>query len=244
MRAFWRNIFRRGEKRVDQELDEEIRGYVELMAAEKVRCGMAPEEACARGSPRNSVARNRSRKAFATSERELSMDTLMQDLRYAFRTLRRNLGLLHGGRDPLTLALGIGANTTIFTVVNGVLLKPLPYPEPDRLLMLWERQSDGTLGTVAPANFFDWREQIPALLTRWRRSIHTPDFILNGAGRARQRLAGAAVSADLFPLLGVRMALGRETFCRKRTASPGSETRLSSSATPPGGNGYLVVARR
>ena len=64
------------------------------------------------------------------------MDTVMQDVRYAVRTLSRNLAF--SSVVVLTLALGIGANTAIFTIVNGVLLKPLPYPEPDRLLMLWE----------------------------------------------------------------------------------------------------------
>src|SRR2546429_9711111 len=102
-----------------------------------------------------------------------------------------------------------GANTAIFTVVNGVLLKPLPYPQPDRLAMLWERQlSDGTLGTVAPANFVDWREQNHSF-DKMAAIDPYPDFILNGSGEP-QRLTGAAVSSDFFSLLGVHMALGRD----------------------------------
>src|SRR5450755_2281648 len=128
------------------------------------------------------------------------MDTLLQDLRYALRTLTKNLAF--STVAILTLALGIGANTTIFTVVNGVLLKPLPYPAPERLLMLWERQlSDGTLGTVAPANFFDWREQSRSF-AKMAAIDPYPDFILNGSGEPH-RLAGAAVSSDFFSLLGV-----------------------------------------
>jgi putative ABC transport system permease protein len=80
------------------------------------------------------------------------LDTLSRDLRYAVRTLASNPGFAVVA--ILTLALGIGANTTMFTVVNAVLLKPLPYPEPERVLMLWEKPlSGGRLSTVAPSNF-------------------------------------------------------------------------------------------
>ena len=135
------------------------------------------------------------------------MDTVIQDLRYAIRTLTKHPGF--SVVAVLTLALGIGANTAMFTVVNSVLLKPLPYPQPDRLLMLWERQlSDDTLGTVAPANFVDWREQSHSFVKMAALDSY-PDFIMNGQGE-HKRLAGAAVSSDFFSLLGVRMALGRD----------------------------------
>src|ERR1700716_1925758 len=131
----------------------------------------------------------------------------MNDLKFALRQLLKNPGFT--AVAVLTLALGIGANTAIFSVVNGVLLKPLPYPEPDRLLMLWEKQlSDSTLGTVAPANFYDWREQTQSF-DKMAAIDSYPDFILNGSGEP-QRLTGAAVSADFFSLLGVHMALGRD----------------------------------
>jgi putative ABC transport system permease protein len=199
-----RNIFRK--KRIDEELDEEIHSYLELMAAEKVRCGMAPEDAF-REARRDLGGLERVKDSVRDIRIGISMDTLMQDLRYALRTLNRSLAF--SSVVVLTLALGIGANTTIFTVVNGVLLKPLPYPQPERLLMLWERQlSDGNLGTVAPANFFDWREQNHSL-AKMAAIDPYPDFILNGSGEPR-RLAGAAVSSDFFSLLGVRMALGRD----------------------------------
>jgi predicted permease len=200
---FCRNIFSR--KRVERELDEELHSYLELMAAEKERCGMAREEAV-RMARRDLDGLDQVKESVRDIRTGVSLDILMQDLRYALRTLAKNRAF--STVALLTLALGIGANTTIFTVVNGVLLKPLPYPEPDRLLMLFERNlSTGTLGTVAPANFFDWREQSRSF-DKMAAIDPYPDFILNGAGEAK-RLAGAAVSSDFFPLLGVRMVLGR-----------------------------------
>ncbi|HEV8037404.1 MAG TPA: ABC transporter permease [Bryobacteraceae bacterium] len=200
---FCRNIFRR--KRVERELDEEIHSYLELMAAEKESCGMAREEAV-QMARRDLDGLDHVKESVRDVRTGVSLDILMQDIRYALRALARNRAF--STVAILTLGLGIGANTTIFTVVNGVLLKPLPYPEPDRLLMLFERQlSNGTLGTVAPANFFDWREQGHSF-DKMAAIDPYPDFILNGAGEAK-RLAGAAVSSDFFPLLGVRMVLGR-----------------------------------
>ena len=200
---FCRNIF--SKKRVERELDEEIHSYLELMAAEKQRSGMAPEDAL-RAARRDLGGFDQVKESVRDIRYGASIDALLQDVRYALRTLIKNRAF--STVAVLTLALGIGANTTIFSVVNAVLWKPLPYPEPDRLLMLWERHlSDGTLGTVARANFFDWREQSHSFVKMAAIDPY-PDFILSGSGDAK-RLAGAAVSADFFALLGVRMALGR-----------------------------------
>src|SRR5260370_25019017 len=88
------------------------------------------------------------------------MDTLVQDIRSAFRMLQHNRAFAFVA--ILTLALSIGANTAVFILVDGMMLKPLPYPDPDRLLTLWERsRTDGPQSTVAPANFYDWRGQSP-----------------------------------------------------------------------------------
>ncbi len=193
-------------KRVDQELEEELRSYVELVAHEKVRCGTEAERAL-REARRDLGNVETVKESIRDIRKGVYVDTFIQDLRYAVRTLTKNPGF--SVVAVLTLALGIGANSTMFTVVNSVLLKPLPYPEPERILTLWERQpSDGTLGTVAPANFVDWREQSHSFAKMAALDPY-PDFILNGYGEAR-RLGGAAVSADFFSLLGVQMALGRD----------------------------------
>src|SRR5690242_13843026 len=106
-------------------------------------------------------------------------ETCWRDLRFGLRTLRKSPGFT--AIAVLTLALGIGANSGIVTVVNSVDLKPLPYPRPDRLVMLFEtRLSDGTIGTVAPANFFDWRQQSQSFENIAAIDPY-PDFILNGS---------------------------------------------------------------
>jgi hypothetical protein len=150
-----RSLFRK--KRVEGELDEELRGFLEMAAEEEMKQGMSRKDAfravrLERGSLEvtKDVVRSAGWESF--------VETLWHDLRFATRMLCKSPGFT--AVAVLTLALGIGATTAIFTVVNGVILKPLPYPQPDRLVMLLEKQlSDGTLGTVAPANFFDWREQ-------------------------------------------------------------------------------------
>jgi putative ABC transport system permease protein len=204
LRFVWQNIFK--QQRVDDELDDELQAYVELQAAEKVRSGMTPQEA--RRKALGEVGGLEQLKQGVRDARAgAAMEIVTQDLRYAIRTLARNPGF--STVIVLTLALAVGANTAIFSIVNGVLLKPLPYPDPDRILMLWESSlTDRTLGTVSPGNFFDWREESHSF-EKMAAIDSYPDFILNGSGEA-QRLAGAAVSGDFFSLLGVHMVLGRD----------------------------------
>jgi len=85
------------------------------------------------------------------------METLFKDVRYGFRMLMKRPGFTLVA--ILTLALGIGANTAIFSVVNAVMLRPLPFKDPERLVMVWETRPDRGINTATPANFLDWREQ-------------------------------------------------------------------------------------
>ena len=131
------------------------------------------------------------------------MDALRQDFRYAVRSLLSAPGFT--AVVLLTLALGIGANTAIFTVVSGVLLRPLPYPEPDRLIRIRETFNGG-LGTVAGPNFLDWRERAGSFE---RMAASRMRFLpVVGAGEPEE-VAAAMVSADLFATLGVAPAYGR-----------------------------------
>jgi len=199
-----RSLFRN--EQVSQELDEELNGFLEMAAEEKMKQGLSHKEAL-RAVRMERGSLDVTKEIVRSAGWESVLEVCWQDLRFGVRMLRKNPGFT--AVAVLTLALGIGANTAIFTVVNGVVLKPLPYPQPDRLVMLLEKQlSDGTLGTVAPANFFDWREQSHSF-DKMAAIDPYPDFILNGSGEP-QRLTGAAVTSDFFSLLGIHIALGRD----------------------------------
>ena len=133
-----------------------------------------------------------------------AIEVLRGDLTYAARMLRKNPGF--AAAAVVTLALGIGANTAIFSICNAVLFKPLPYAEPGRIVTLWERMRDGKLSTVAPANFVDWRNESRSFSDM--AAVSSSSFILGGQSEAA-RLAGAGVSSNFFSLLGVRFTLGR-----------------------------------
>jgi predicted permease len=135
------------------------------------------------------------------------MDDVSNDLRYAARLLRRSPSF--AAVAILTLALGVGANTAMFSVVNTVLLRPLPYHDPDRLAMLWTADPKRDIheeGTSYPT-FLNWRSQTRTFADMAICSRGNP-VILTGANDP-ERVMGEAVSANLFPLLGVTPALGR-----------------------------------
>ncbi|HEV2349972.1 MAG TPA: ABC transporter permease [Terriglobia bacterium] len=132
------------------------------------------------------------------------MGNLLQDLRYGFRMLAKNRGFT--AIAVLTLALGIGANTALFSVVNGVLLNPLHFAQPDRLVALYSRTKQFTRSSISYPNFLDWvrDNQTFSALAAYRGD----DFSLTGMGEP-QRLPVEMVSATFFPVLGVRPAMGR-----------------------------------
>src|SRR5438128_280597 len=142
------------------------------------------------------------------------MGTLLQDLRYGLRMLARNPGFTVVA--ILTLALGIGANTAIFSVVNAALINPLPYRESDRLVQFWETNplKNWTQATVAPANLFDWQQQnqsfteIAAYVGSDKKGAGLAGVESN-AGAEPERLQGLFVTGNLFAVLGADALLGR-----------------------------------
>jgi putative ABC transport system permease protein len=132
------------------------------------------------------------------------MNTLLQDLQYGLRMLLKHKSVT--AIAVLTLALGIGANTAIFSVVNAVLLNPLPYREPDRLVALWENVPTHGQWRTAPANFFDWKKQNTVFEDVV--AFGNNSLALTGDGEPEQ-LNGASVSSGYFAVVGVDPVLGR-----------------------------------
>jgi predicted permease len=132
------------------------------------------------------------------------MTTLMEDIRYAFRILRKAPGFT--SVVVLTLTLGIGANTALFSVVNGVLLNPLPYPDPEQLVMLHESKPNFDTGSISYPNFRDWQKEnktFSAMAISRGSSVS-----LTGLGEAEQ-VSVELITSDFFPLLGVKPVIGR-----------------------------------
>jgi predicted permease len=198
----WRNLSNKDV--VDQELTEELRAHIDLLTDQKIRAGIDPEAA-----RRAALVEVGGVEQVKERVREVRMgrplDDLSQDLRYALRGLRKHRAFTIVA--VITLALGIGANTAIFTVINTVLLRPLPYEQPDQLVVLTETISERPAG-VSYQNFVDWRNQNSVFeniaAVRPRES-----FNLTGAGES-ERLQGRLVSANFLSTLGIKPVRGRD----------------------------------
>ena len=185
----------RGE-RLNREVDEEFDAHIE----EAIASGRDPEEA---------------RRAFGSAlrAREVShavrvsgkLEELVQDARFGVRLLIRNPGFT--AVVVLTLALGIGINTVIFSVVNGVLLNPLPFPHPEQLVTLHESKPNFASGSISYPNFLDWRRNNHTFAAMGLARGY--GFSMTGRGDAAQ-LSGEFLSDGYFAVLGVRPVLGRE----------------------------------
>ena len=196
-----RALFRK--EQVRQELDEELNGFLEMAAAEKMKEGMSRKDALravrlARGSLEVT------KEVVQSARWESFVETLWQDLRFAVRILRKWPGFTTVA--IASLALGIGASTSIFSVVDAVLLRPLPYPNPQQIVRVWEQAPDGHRMSLADPNCEDFRAQNHTLsgLALYNDG---PESISGGSEAVRMNVA--AVSSDFFTSLGVEPFRGR-----------------------------------
>jgi predicted permease len=149
--------------------------------------------------------------------------TFFEDIRYGLRMLRKNPGFT--AIALLTLALGIGANTAVFSIVNCVLLNPLQFPDPDKLVVLFESKPNFKEGSISYPNFLDWQRQNHAFSSI---AAYRPDsFSLTGAGDPEQ-LQGKMVSADFFSILGVNPLIGRAFTAQEDQLGAGRVVLISS----------------
>ncbi|HYO15468.1 MAG TPA: FtsX-like permease family protein [Thermoanaerobaculia bacterium] len=199
------SLFTRGralahQGRFEKDLDEELRFHLEMETAANLERGMSPEEA-RREALLGFGGVEKVKEECRDEDRLRWIETLAQDLRYGARLLRRSPGFTAAA--VLTLALGIGANTAVFSVADAVFLRPLPFTEPERLVAVWLNGPDHS---VSQASFVELREASRSLADVAAYSAW--GFTFTGSGEP-EMLKGARVSAGMFRLLGARSVLGR-----------------------------------
>jgi putative ABC transport system permease protein len=201
----WQRVRSLGRRQAfESGLDEEIRFHIDQQTEKHRIDGMSPEEA-----RRQALVKfgglTRVKESTRDEVRPALLEDSVRDLRHGFRALRRAPGFTAAAL--VTLALGIGATSAIFSVVRTVMLAPLPYYEPDRIVAVWETNRGGTSrNVIAPANFVAWRERARTLEHLGMVGPAGMAMIINGQPLD---VAGLTVSADVFRALGVQPALGR-----------------------------------
>ena len=207
-------------RRLDEDFDAELRAHLRLLTDENIRQGMSPAEAARQAHLRlGGVAQLEERHRDARSLPLL--ETARQDVRYAVRALRKNPA--YAVVAIATLAIGIGAGTTVYSVAGAVLLRPLPYADPDRLVRVFETNplKGWTRNIASPANYADWKKQatvftdIAAYEQFNSNGSGASDVFLTGFGEP-QGLKSLGVTGNLFRVLGAAPLLGR-TFTDDET---------------------------
>jgi predicted permease len=213
--SFFRNLFSR--KAVESDLDAEVQSYIELLTEEKIRLGMSPDEA--RRAARLEAGGAEQIKDEVRDERKGSLlDSGWQDFKYGVRLLRRSPGFTT--LAVLTIGLGIGANSAIFSVINGVVRKPLAYPDSDRLMFLTSQFTGLNFMKfwISPPEYFDIKEHTKAFSNV---AAYTTGAMNLSEGDRPERVNTAFVTASMFDVLGVRPQRG--TVFTPEQDRPGAE---------------------
>ena len=202
VRSVLRNLF--SFRRVEGDLDQEVHSHLEMLTEENIRSGMQPKDA--RRAARIELGGIEQVKEQVREERLGNwLPSVISDCRYGVRQLRKNPSFT--AVAVLTLALGIGATTSIFSVVYGVLLRPLPYPDPNRIMAVFEVTSEGRPSRVADPNFDDFRDQSRSFqaIAKYNDNVAS----VSGASQPT-RTTVAGVSPDFLKVFGIQPILGRD----------------------------------
>jgi predicted permease len=200
--AFLRNLFRR--KHVDSDLTAELRSYTDLLADENLAQGLAPAEA-RRKAQIDSGGLEQVKESVRESRSTAFLDSVFQDLRYALRLFRKSPAFTAAA--ILTLVLGMGANAAVFSLVDSVFLRALPFADVDRLVHVWAINSDGDVHTPSPSQYEAVRD---AQSFEQVAGMGWADFFYGGADAATQTLPGQLVTSNWLSTLGVQPAIGRD----------------------------------
>jgi len=189
-------------RRFEDDMSEELRFHVDAYAEDLVARGFSRAEAQRRARVELGGAEALKEELRAARGQRL-LDELQQDMRYALRRLRRS----RGGLVVAVLAIGVGVNLAMFSVIHAALLRPLPHPEPDRLVAISSRNLElGREHLMAPLDFFDVERRTSSFARV--AAYYPPGFTLTGSGEA-ERVSGARASSGIFDVFGVQPALGR-----------------------------------
>jgi putative ABC transport system permease protein len=216
-----RNVFQGS--RVDRDLSAEIEAHIQLLADEYKAGGMQPEVARRKAvleiggaeQVRNEVREARS---------GILLEQTWQDLRYGIRMLRKAPGF--AALAVITLALGIGANTAMFSVIDGVLLQPPPFADPSRVTVAWQKQPNGNINVFSTPDYLEWKRQAGPLaeMTAVVGEGHTL-----GMAESAERIIGWKASHEVFSVFGVAPAIGRPFTADEDRAGSGKVVLLSDS---------------
>ena len=194
--------------RLDRELDDEVQAHLELAEQDGLARGLSPEEA--RLEARRAFGGIPQMKEVHRDDRSARwIEHVVGDIRYGIVSLRR---------DPVftlvaisVLALGIGANTAMFSLVDGVLFRPLPFPDPERIVRVWETPTATTSNSTTTRNFVEFKARSQSFEALSAESTSTATVEVNGTPT---RLNGRYVSADHFSVFGIQPLMGRDFRAR------------------------------
>jgi putative ABC transport system permease protein len=194
-------------ERRDRDLDDEVRYYFDILIERAMARGLSREDAV-RAARIEFDGSEQVKQKVREARVGAGFEKTLQDARYAWRMLRKNPGFTWFA--VLSIALGLGANAAIFSLVDGVLLKSMTYPEPERIVELWEKPPGGERNVISPANYLDWAKESRSFVAMAAETQNSVSY--TGGGEPRSLPAGI-VSAQYFEVFGIKAFLGR-TFAR------------------------------